>query len=295
MEEKMNQKITELKEIIKLITYNHTESEINLLTIALLSMIMLDDEIEDLLLEVLNKVPIYFTKDPLIDTYKRMVHNGVNRNILSNLKYDTSAYFGFSINDSELIDNRFMIISLEGPLWLILDNLIHELKHAVNELITKYECLHKETYFYSGLALAGQKSILYEGIDEAFNSYLVKIYLKNIRLIKDLPIEDEEIRELLNHFSIPSNYHYTYEKIVSECLPLFQSSKFFKLFYYGALYKDFNNLDEYLYKLFNNSLTSTEFFLKLDRYLKERSRTLELPKLVGKDLKSRVRINPYLK
>ena len=124
MEEKMNQKITELKEIIKLITYNHTESEINLLTIASLSMIMLDDEIEDLLLEVLNKVPIYFTKDPLIDTYKRMVHNGVNRNILSNLKYDTSAYFGFSINDSELIDNRFMIISLEGPLWLILDNLI---------------------------------------------------------------------------------------------------------------------------------------------------------------------------
>ena len=63
MEEKINTKIAEIKTTIKEITkhFNYDEEVINILTIVYLSMIMLDDEIEDLLMEVLSKTYILFT------------------------------------------------------------------------------------------------------------------------------------------------------------------------------------------------------------------------------------------
>ena len=56
MEEKINLKIAEIKETVRKITkhFSYIEEEINMLSIAYISMILLDDEIEDLLEQCLD-------------------------------------------------------------------------------------------------------------------------------------------------------------------------------------------------------------------------------------------------
>lgn len=294
MEEKINRKIEELKEDIKKVTegYPYTNREINLLTIASLSMILLDDEIEDLILEVLRNTFIVFTKNNLKTVYNKLFPNQLD---WYKLKDNTALYFGYFLKKGKLKQDHIIIVVEEENIFYLFDNLIHELKHAINEIFPELLEIHGKASFYSGLAEYTEKGICYEAIDEAFNSYLTKIYLDNIHFLKSCKIEDREIKEILDHFISPKNYHYAYEKIVSLCLPLFESKQIFKELYYASLYKSFVNLDKEVEKALNYTQDSIDFFLYLDQVLRKKSNPLEIENLDYKYLQKRVLIKPYLK
>ena len=293
MENKINQKIKELKENILLVTqgYPYTEKEINLLTIASLSMILLDDEIEDLLLETLKETFVVFTSIDIKTVYHKLFPE---QKEWRSLKANTAMYFGYFLYKGKLRQDHIIIVPQYQDTFLLLDNLIHELKHAINEVFPEFSTYQGQPIFYSGLAQCSEEEICYEGIDEAFNSFLTRIYLENINYLKTFKINDQEIKLILDHFTMPSNYQYAYEKIVLPCLPLFKSQLIFKELYYASLYKTFYNLDRVLSKTLNN-INSLQFFLYLDKQLKRPNEGEELNYLNNNSLHKRVRIKPYLK
>ena len=296
MEEKINNKIIEIKATIKEITnhFHYTEEEINILTISYLSMIMLDDEIEDLIMEVLSYTYILFTNEAVVKIYQKLLREPLEEEFLYKLTNDNSAYFGSFIKENQLENEQLIIIGPVDEFYQIFDNVTHELKHAINEIFPEF-CLSDKPYFYSGLAEGTSTNIYYNAIDEAFNSYLVKIYLDNINLLKKFRIKDEKIRNLLYNFKLPKNYRYAYEIITIPCLPLFESEYLFKRFYYSSLYKSFYELDQALYNVFGTTKDSIDFFLYLDEILQREERIKEKEKLDYSYLRKRVKITPYLK
>ncbi len=296
MEEKINNKIIEIKATIKEITnhFHYTEEEINILTISYLSMIMLDDEIEDLIMEVLSYTYILFTNEAVVKIYQKLLREPLEEEFLYKLTNDNSAYFGSFIKENQLENEQLIIIGPVDEFYQIFDNVTHELKHAINEIFPEF-CLSDKPYFYSGLAEGTSTNIYYNAIDEAFNSYLVKIYLDNINLLKKFRIKDEKIRNLLYNFKLPKNYRYAYEIITIPCLPLFESEYLFKRFYYSSLYKSFYELDQALYNVFGTTKDSIDFFLYLDEILQREERIKEIENLDYSYLRKRVKITPYLK
>ena len=294
MEDKINEKISELKELISEITegFFYTKREINILTIASLSMILIDDEIEDLILETLKNTLIIFTSKKIKELYHDLFPNQKD---WKTLKHNSALYFGSFLSQGKLCQDHLIIVPEKNDLFWLFDNLIHELKHAINEIFLKFTKYQGTICFYSGLAKCNEKQIFNEAIDEAFNSYLTKIYLDNIKYLKSFNIKDLEIKELLDEFTLPKNYHYAYEKIVLLCLPLFQSKYIFKELYYGSLYKCFSNLDNEITKALGYTKNSAVYFHYLDRELKRRRNFFEELDFDYKYLQNRVRIKPYLK
>ena len=296
MEEKINLKIAEIKETVRKITkhFSYTEEEINMLSIAYISMILLDDEIEDLLMETLNQTYILFTNDTVLKMVEKLEQRKINEPLRSRLKKSMSTYLGLKIEQKKLENDHLIIISKPKNLYFLFDALIHELKHAINEIFPEF-CLTKNSYFYSGLALAEEQILLYEGIDEAFNSFLVKIYLDNIEYLKEFQISDPKINELLANFHTPKKYHYAFERVVELCLPLFESEYLFPKFYYSSLYKNFYELDIALNQALGYTKESTDFFLYLDKLLKEEREKEEIEELDHSYLERKIKIKPYLK
>ena len=296
MEEKINNKLAEIKITIKEITkhFHYTEEEINILTISYLSMIMLDDEIEDLLMEVLSTTYILFTNEPVEKIYQRLLRKPLEESFLFKLLNDNSTYFGYMIKDNKLEHEHLIIISPADEIYQIFDNVTHELKHAINEIFPEF-CLSQEPFFYSGLARGTSTSIDYNAIDEAFNSYLVKIYLDNINFLKRFYIQDPQISKLVKAFKLPKNYRYAYEIITIPCLPLFESEYLFTRLYYSYLYNSFYELDQALYNVFGTTKDSIDFFLYLDEILQREERIKEIENLDYSYLRKRVKITPYLK
>lgn len=294
MEEKINRKIEELKEDIKKVTegYPYTNREINLLTITSLSMILIDDEIEDLVLEALRNNLVVFTKRDLKTVYHKLFPNQLE---WRKLKGSSAFYFGYFLSEGNLYQDHIIIVPEEKNIFFLFDNLIHELKHAINEIFPELMEIRGNISFYSGLAECSEKKIQYEAIDEAFNSYLTKIYLDNILFLKRFEIEDAEIKEILDSFIPPKKYHYAYEEIVLLCLPLFESEHVFKDLYYASLYKSFYNLDQVLERSLGHSKDSIDLFLYLDKQLKKKKKDTEIEDLDYQYLQKRVRIKPYLK
>ena len=99
MEEKINLKIAEIKETVRKITkhFSYTEEEINMLSIAYISMILLDDEIEDLLMETLNQTYILFTNDTVLKMVEKLEQRKINEPLRSRLKKSMSTYLGLKI------------------------------------------------------------------------------------------------------------------------------------------------------------------------------------------------------
>lgn len=262
MEEKINNKITEIKSIVKEITqhFAYTSEQINMITLAYLSMIMLDDEIEDLIMEALSKVKIIFTEYEVNVAYQNLVTHRCNQKILNDLSKDQACYLNYLVDQNGLYGIPIIILPLKEELFETMDSLTHELKHAVNEVIPNFFTYNNQGFYYSGLALEGE-GILWSGeIDEAFNCYLTKIYLDNIAYLKRFAIHDLEIQALLNKIKIPSKYIYSSEEYVRTYKKLFDSKYLFRLFYYTCLYKDFDELDKAIEALFKGRLDALEFF-----------------------------------
>lgn len=296
MEEKINEKIAEIKTTIEEITehFHYSKEVIDILTIAYLSIVMLDDEIEDLLMEALSKTYILFSSTTIDEIYPKLLGKELSNETLILLKKSRSAFFGSFISKDKLISENLIIIGPSSFLYKTLGDVVHELKHAINEVLPEF-CLSREPYFYSGLARETSKEIKYNMIDEAFNSYLTKIYLDNINFLKNFSIQDASISKLLEDFKLPKNYHYAYESITMLCEPLFSSKYLFRKFYYSSLYKSFYELDCALYNALGQTQDSTDFFSYLDKIDQAQKDVQEIENLDYSYLRKRVKIRPYIK
>lgn len=293
MEEKINNKITEIKLIVQEITkpFAYTSEQINMITLAYLSMIMLDDEIEDLIMEALSKVKIIFTEYEVNVVYQNLVTHRCNQKILKDLSKDQACYLNYLVDQNGLYGLPIIILPLKEELFETMDSLIHELKHAINEVIPDFFTYHGEGFYNSGLALAGENILWAEKIDEAFNCYLTKIYLDNIAYLKRFSIKDLEIQALLNKIKIPQKYNYSSEELVLAYKKLFDSQYLFRLFYYTCLYKDFDELNTAIENLFKGRMEALEFFD--EEKSKKRKR---LKKYMNHSLiRNRQKIIPYIK
>lgn len=268
----INEQIKEIKNRIILLTdiYPYTKREINLLTIVYLAFIMLDPTIEDLLDEVLKTTFFIFAKESSIEDFKSVM-TCITKDEEKRLESLTDCFYGRKIINHELVGFPLIVIIEHTSLSEELDSIIHEFKHAINEVIPKFD---GEKYF-SGLSLEDEYYSFFRNIDEAFNSFLVKIYLDNISHLKSLDIKDPEIKELLANFGV-YHYHYCYQNYVRRCAPLFKSKKLFWLFYNASLYKNMAELYQALEEVFDNKVSALEFFEALDKGNRKTDMVLKL-------------------
>lgn len=247
----INEKITEIKLHIKNLVshFPYTEEEINYLTIAYIAMIMLDESISDLIDEVLIKVYCLFTNLTVEEA-----HN-IYFKYASKYKDIHGLYEGYFYEEGALLYEPCIIIGSFkriNPLERF-DTLLHELKHGVNEIIIK----ESSKGFNSGLSLVTKDNKNhYDNFDEAFNSFLTKIYLENIQYLKSLDIKDEELRKILASFNLPKNYFYSYEQYVLPLEPLFKSRELFWSLYNASIYKNIDELYASLESSFGNFMSA---------------------------------------
>ena len=298
MEEKMNNKISEIKGIVKKLTepYHYTEEQINMITIVYLSMIMLDDEIEDLLMQVLRDTMIIFSNYSVEQTYIKIVGSKVDKKLSSSLKYHRSTYFNYLVNKNGLTGIPFIIIPTNNrELYDIIDSLIHEIKHAINEVIPRFFTKDGKGYYYSGLALVGENEIYFEALDEAFNSFLTKIYLDIITSIKKDTITDKSLKNLLNWWQSPRVYEYSSD-IAKRYQKVFSSKYLFPIFYNVSLYKKMETLDEAINNLFQHKRKAIDFYMDLELGNQDRRTNGQYFKVMNKTLiKEPQKIIPYIK
>lgn len=133
----------------------------------------------------------------------------------------------------------------------------------MNCVINSYERIHGKGILYCGLAELEDNKVYYKILEEAFNSFLVKIYLMVIDALTKEEIEDEELKEILALFDF-KGYKCSYSRITHLFNPIFSNQEFFWLFYNAALYKDYDELFEKL-----ESLLGDDQFYLLDRLLNE--------------------------
>jgi len=259
----INVKIKEVKERVKDLTshFPYSEEDINYLTLAYMAFNMLDESMSDLIDEVLTKVYCLFTDMKLEDAYERFIDNSE----AETCKFkDTCAIFDGYYYDDGILSNISYIIISSKPFGFsistmeIIDSLIHELKHAINEVIIK----ESGKGIYSGLGfITTNNKLKYEYFDEAFNSFLTKIYLDNINYLKKENIEDEGIKKLLDSFSMPKVYDYSYDYLVKPSLLLFKSRKLFWALYNMALYKNNTEFRKGIEEIFGKNINYKHFMI----------------------------------
>lgn len=248
----INEKITEIKLHIKNLVshFPYTEEEINYLVIAYIALIMLDESISDLIDEVLTKVYCLFTNLTVEEAYN-IYFKYANKykdihGLYNGYFYDEK---GALIYEPCIIIGSFKRIS---PLERF-GTLLHELKHGINEIIIK----ESSKGFNSGLSLITKDNKNhYDNFDEAFNSFLTKIYLENIQYLKSLDIKDEEIRKILATFNLSKKYFYSYEEYVLPLESLFKSRKLFWALYNASIYKNMDELYQSLESSFDNFISA---------------------------------------
>lgn len=263
--EKLNKKIAEIKETVTNITkpFIYTERQINLLTLVYLSMILLDDEIEDLVMETLKKVYICISNDSVLSNYQR-IKKQANISLLEKIIGWKAGYFCFRTPENQQ-ETFFIIVEDHGNLDDLLESLIHEIKHAINEIIPSFFIWKEKAYFYSGLALVSDKETINESIDEAFNSFISKVYLNILYTLKNQNIEDPSIRKILEKLKKPQKYIYDHF-LTKRYVQMFRSKYLFRHFYYACLYKDFEPLNKAIKKVFDKQYDAYEFFDDLDHF-----------------------------
>ena len=263
--EKLNKKIAEIKETVTDITkpFFYTERQINLLTLVYLSMILLDDEIEDLVMETLKKVYICISNDSVLSNYQR-IKKQANISLLEKIIGWKAGYFCFRTPENQQ-ETFFIIVEDHGNLDDLLESLIHEIKHAINEIIPSFFIWKEKAYFYSGLALVSDKETINESIDEAFNSFISKVYLNILYTLKNQNIEDPSIRKILEKLKKPQKYIFDHF-LTKRYVQMFRSKYLFRHFYYACLYKDFEPLNKAIKKVFDKQYDAYEFFDDLDHF-----------------------------
>lgn len=242
----------------------YTEEEINKLVLAYLAILMFDPEIEDLLDQVLRENYICFSEDLLSDLL-----NFSNEEYNKDEIWDYSCITGISM-DPDLLGDKwvnvpFLIVEKQKSLFVEMDILIHELKHKINIIVSDYSSVP----FKNGLSEQYEAYTKFILIDEAFNSFLVKLYLDNLLYLKQFPIKDQSIKNLLARIKAPKRYRYPegYKKYIIGLLPLFENKEFFWKLYNQALFKkDLAGLRELCLKITHSEISYDVLVDNLDNF-----------------------------
>lgn len=264
--------ISEIKELIRRITkhFDYDEYIINILTICYIAIVSIDSEVSDILEEVLSTKYILENDGSFIKMLKTHYPD---------IEINLDTYYEPTF-DSEICNkDDFIIISIfqHNDMCETIEAFIHELKHAMNSIIKRYES-GKCPVFRCGLCqveLSENKPKFYRYIlmEEAFNSFLTKIYMRQVLKLRKVRTEDSGIRKILKSFKM-EGYEYSYNKITTLLEPLFCDEELFKLFYNAALYKDYTALYRKLESIFNEDIDTIDmsiedYFYNADDELKE--------------------------
>ncbi|MDE5540116.1 MAG: hypothetical protein K2J20_06480 [Bacilli bacterium] len=237
--------------------FPYTAWEINMLTIAYVAMSMLDFEITDLLDEAYSRIFILFNDGSFDKHFWKYDPDS--------LDYSACYMVPSFDNDRKYNDDFILINECDiHPIRFLFDQLMHELKHALNTIIKGFQKRDGLAFFHCGIGWEEYEGETYWSfLEELFNDYLVQIYLEQIRIMKDMTISDAEIRAILDDFDLPKEYEYSYHS-TELLVPLFKNSEYFWLFYNAALYKDYEpflkGLDEIFKKdLYGNPIEDSYF------------------------------------
>lgn len=274
----INEKIKEVKERIILLTkqFPYTEEQINIFTICYLAMASIDNDITDLLDEVFSRVYILFNNggfDELLTSLKAPLNSGgFHKTSDFDLKCkDNYEFIDININKTKI----FSMICLP----ILFEYIIHEIKHSINAIVKSFETDGKESYCNNGIHFYKYDgSTYYEAnltLDEAFNSFITKLYLEVIKYLSQMSIDDEGISAILREYNLDDNYLYAY--LCTEIWePLFKDQTIFTTFYNAALYHDYLSLNELLAKIFSQDMEGNTIpFDDLLDYLNEVSENYE--------------------
>lgn len=246
----MNELLAVIKTRIKSITkhFHYNEEIINILTLCYYAIVSFDDEAKDILEEVLSTKYI-LVNDGAFDEMLKKYYPKVNIN--------KDTYIEASFDEKEKYHDDFIIIcdwhNTGREVSDVLDVFLHEIKHAMNSTINSYQRVDGQAVSLCGLCETEYRGYsIYSILEEAFNSFLVKLYLKQIEKLSSFNIEDPGLNDLLSGFCMIF-YSYSYEKATKVMLPFFNNNEFFTLFYNAALYKDYAPLFDRLEEVIDNS------------------------------------------
>lgn len=232
--------LKEASDIVKKLTkhFSYTDFQINLITICYTVMVNFDNDIQDIIEYVLATKYILFANANIrkeLEKYFPDLKNG-------------DVYELPSFDDKRRYEDDFVVINEKAGSLLVnvLDALIHELKHEMNTVINSYDRTSDNAYINCGLSSVDLEGNYYfRYLEEAFNYYMVYIYLKEVERLKKNDKSSKVITDILNYFSL-TLYQYPNLKITKLLEPLFQDKELFRLFYNAALYKDYEALYEAL-------------------------------------------------
>lgn len=250
----INLKIKEVKERLTLLTkhFPYTEEQINIFTICYIAIASIDNDITDLLDEVFSRVYILF-------------NNGCFDNMLSKLgcpsreQMNANTLTGWNLNGKD--GYEFINIYINNSYGFIIKlfaNLIHEIKHSINNIINCFKKKYNESFIFFGLSFIRIDEYHYKRvriiIDEFFNSFITNIYLRQIETLKYSDIEDEDIKSILNSFCLGSRTLYSYSFTTKMWEKLLSDQDVFTIFYNAALYHDYLPLNKFLAKIFSQDM-----------------------------------------
>lgn len=250
--EKLDAVILRVRSITK--HFNYSEDVINILAICYIVIVSFDNDISDILEEVLATKYILVGSEGIYDVLEQ---NYPMLDIFADTYVEPSFDEKEIYNDDFIFIRKFNLIKSKNssyyyenrPVCKILESFLHELKHAMNSVINRY----KNGVFYCGICMINNKGERrFELLEEAFNSFLICLYLQQVNKLKDYNIQEEGIRTILESFSL-EEYAYSYLNITSLLVPFFSDKELFTLFYNAVLYKDFATLFSALSKIFGNN------------------------------------------
>ena len=244
----MNELLTKIKlHVINLTQhFNYDEDTINILTLCYFAIVSFDEDTKDILEMVLSSKYILIN-DGSYDKILKKYYPDIN--------CDSDYYKEPSFDNNRSYNDDFIIICDWRPhsrkrkinyhIRDVIDSFLHEIKHGMNSIIKSFGKNGNHAVFHCGIYtmvrnIPGDLGE-YLLLEESFNSFLVKLYLKQIERILNCDIEDEGISNILRNFSLYS-YKYSYAKTTTLLEPIFSNEEMFKLFYNATLYKDFTPL-----------------------------------------------------
>jgi len=252
----INEKIKEVKERITLLTkhFPYTEEQINIFTICYIAMASIDNDITDLLDEVFSRVYILFNNGEFDDILTELQAPLDAPGFHHNPDFDLNDIYNYEFI---AIDLRKIRISSKIVFSLLFEYIIHEVKHAINVIVSNFESNGRKSYCYAGILFyMYDGKDYYEGnlmLDEAFNSFITNIYLQIISNLAKKPITDVGIKTLLDSFNLDDDYLYAYE-VTDIWESLFCDQDFFLTCYNAALYHDYLPLNKLLAKIFKHDM-----------------------------------------